>query len=524
MPSSLVPFTAASVTRFHAYIDSLSLAIDYTGSSPQSRCFLTSGYSAGRSCTRNPGWSNRSPQNAIGVNGKESKPKTSADIAVVQYHRPPPGRYTDAWTETYPVVMQLKAPRIVEEGARVVFRDQNGAQNVSEDWETVTRQLRKYSYYFGTRHFLLMDDRVGMYFFFTAPDVSNKYDEVHWGPFKRKVYPAATVLRPFPEVYKSFMPDPLPLTPPRNRRMVQVPHDDKDGDDDDGGGSGTGGGGGSQGNRTWRGGSGDAGGKDKDNQDSGRNSKRTVHPNDIITAFVCDHLEIEPTCYIGDLLHHKNWSPWRSLLLHCGKTYTSDTSSADSGCLCDSSSSSSSISSISDDGYEYIHLTISPSLPQPSPQTFRIIKQHTKFVFFALDFNNQHIVLKHYPSRTGLFHLERELLAFHALFDLQGNGIPHCIGLFRAENSLFLATSYIPWTPLSSVPFNPSPLVLDSARIILAEIHARGIAHRDLRNWKNIFVSPGKDGAVIIGFDWSAEVTRDRVTLDRCALEERLRG
>jgi predicted Ser/Thr protein kinase len=106
------------------------------------------------------------------------------------------------------------------------------------------------------------------------------------------------------------------------------------------------------------------------------------------------------------------------------------------------------------------------------------------------DFRARSFVVR---NTIGRFLIRRELRALGKVAGL--NGVP--VDAFRVDAHA-LAYRYIPGTPLTeSVEGRKSAEFFAAFERLLAEVHARGIVHLDVRNGRNVLVTEGGRAALI---------------------------
>jgi len=116
------------------------------------------------------------------------------------------------------------------------------------------------------------------------------------------------------------------------------------------------------------------------------------------------------------------------------------------------------------------------------------------------------VVAKRFSRRIALL---QELRAYSALLDLQGNGIPGCIGVFTTTSdpdALYLLLEYVPYSTLAESSIDHSYVKKDAWEL-LAKMHECRVCHGDL-SASNILVHPEYERALVVvdfGMAWVGE-------------------
>ncbi|KAF8534718.1 hypothetical protein BDD12DRAFT_895278 [Trichophaea hybrida] len=460
----------------------------------------------------------------------------TADIAVVQLTRQMPGE----WHETVPLLLELKAPCLVYDARKYL----ESAANNPDDWETMTRQVRKYAVVENCHHHILMDERFALYFYFEENNLADENGTVYYqtayypsndftirellafaawnaiptnaGLFqqaKQKDYSIPNAARPrptvFPEGYTRVGPEAVAPTPPRPQRR----------------------------------------------------SAPLIVGADMNMTFVgllqlgpADYpLDFEMPWYFNRTTKTLRLDP---LLWRKGDPSYPDDEAYESSLSRSPSPQFQYSSSCTSDRFWNLKPAPPPSesnnlqialIPPPQHLSVHIESQVKLGVYTMLDNNSRQLyIAKRYRSKDRCY-LERELRAYSALRDLQGNGIPRCVGIYRPPfhsealeesdgdasasgtntaihrdhiseaSDFYLVTEYIPLPTLASLNGCPRPQsqLLEYLHELLDRIHVHGVVHDDLSNPANILIDPADGSAGVAIIDFGLSNPRNRVPCRR---------
>ncbi|KAH8117291.1 hypothetical protein DFH11DRAFT_1541592 [Phellopilus nigrolimitatus] len=389
------------------------------------------------------------------INSKRS----SADIAIVRLSN------RGSWREEFSLLLELKAPLVVD-GLLRMFAHQR--TDTSDDWETITRQIRKYAVTKGCRHHILMDDRTAIYFRFVRDRPDNEYHSIFYA------YASA------------------PSIGMRVRELLAF--------------------------AAW-------------------NSIGDMDPDNISTPILQKSQRASEVTVKGDLERLSVTSPWLSLHLrlctsvrlqsgdYVGednrplhpkfKRHSELRLLAEEACGSDSVPDSGyHTSKESNDDDSILVLRPFPFFELlPLDVEVRVVDSFKAKVMVVSSPSGVKYVLKRFTR--VLCDLEYELFAYTALWDLQGKGVPRCLGLCTVDNhtGFFLCLEFIPYDTLKSVTDKRRiEAAKAEASELLNKIHARGIRHNDLSVSSNILlakdttIDTGKPKVYIVDFAYSRQV------------------